>query len=192
MKTRAESGCDDSSFAESSLYLSQLDSAPASFTDLGVSPKLIGPLKQQGASTPFPIQKATLPDTLDGRDVLGRGRTGSGKTLAFSIPLVSRLAGLTASGSPIARHSSPGAPRGLVLAPTRELASQIVATIEPLAEAAKLRVTTIVGGVSKVPQVKQLRRGVDIVVATPGRLEDLKSQGEVRLDDVVVCRGHRT
>lgn len=186
MKTRAESGCDDSSFAESSLYLSQLDSAPASFTDLGVSPKLIGPLKQQGASTPFPIQQATLPDTLDGRDVLGRGRTGSGKTLAFSIPLVSRLAGLTASGSPIARHSSPGAPRGLVLAPTRELASQIVATIEPLAEAAKLRVTTIVGGVSKVPQVKQLRRGVDIVVATPGRLEDLKSQGEVRLDDVAV------
>ncbi|WP_341727979.1 DEAD/DEAH box helicase [Brooklawnia sp.] len=167
--------------------MSQLvDSAPASFTTLGVSSKLIGPLKQQGASTPFPIQTATLPDTLEGRDVLGRGRTGSGKTLAFSIPLVSRLAGLTPSGSEIARRSSPGAPRGLVLAPTRELASQIVATIQPLADAAMLRVTTIVGGVSKAPQVRQLRRGVDIVVATPGRLEDLKSDGELRLDDVAV------
>ena len=88
---------------------------------MGVCAQLIGPLKQQGASTPFPIQTATLPDTLSGRDVLGRGRTGSGKTLAFSIPLVSRLAGLTPSGNKISRHSSPGAPRGLVLAPTREL-----------------------------------------------------------------------
>lgn len=148
--------------------------------------KLIDPLKQQGASTPFPIQTATLPDTLGGRDVLGRGRTGSGKTLAFSIPLVSRLAGLTSSGNRITRHSSPGAPRGLVLAPTRELASQIVATIQPLADAAKLRVMTVVGGVSKAPQVRQLRRGADIVVATPGRLEDLKSEGELRLDDVAV------
>ena len=153
---------------------------------MGVCAQLIGPLKQQGASTPFPIQTATLPDTLSGRDVLGRGRTGSGKTLAFSIPLVSRLAGLTPSGNKISRHSSPGAPRGLVLAPTRELASQIVATIQPLADAAKLRVTTVVGGVSKVNQVRQLRRGVDIVVATPGRLEDLKSDGELRLDDVAV------
>ncbi|MFT4108618.1 DEAD/DEAH box helicase, partial [Propionicimonas sp.] len=95
---------------------------PTSFASLGVPTALIDPLFQRGISTPFPIQSATLPDTLAGRDVLGRGRTGSGKTLAFSLPLVARLAGLAPAGPRIARASRPGAPRGLVLAPTRELA----------------------------------------------------------------------
>ena len=105
------------------------DSALASFASLGVPTALIDPLFQRGISTPFPIQSATLPDTLAGRDVLGRGRTGSGKTLAFSLPLVARLAGLVPSAATIARRSRPGAPRGLVLAPTRELANQIVAAV---------------------------------------------------------------
>ncbi|MGC3952845.1 MAG: DEAD/DEAH box helicase [Propionicimonas sp.] len=157
---------------------------PASFASLGVPTKLIAPLTQQGIDSPFPIQAATLPDTLDGRDVLGRGRTGSGKTLAFSLPLVARLAGLVSGVS--ARPARPGAPRGLILAPTRELANQILATINPLANAAGLRVMTIFGGVSQTGQVRQLRRGVDIVVATPGRLEDLMGQGEVRLDAVAI------
>ncbi|MEA5117152.1 MAG: DEAD/DEAH box helicase [Propionicimonas sp.] len=157
---------------------------PATFASLGVPTRLIAPLTQQGINAPFPIQTATLPDTLDGRDVLGRGRTGSGKTLAFSLPLVARLAGLVPGVA--ARPSRPGAPRGLVLAPTRELANQILATIEPLAVAAGLRVMTIFGGVSQAGQVRQLRRGVDIVVATPGRLEDLMGQGEVRLDAVAI------
>ena len=164
--------------------MSRTDSAPASFASLGVPTTLSRPLTQQGISTPFPIQTATLPDTLAGRDVLGRGRTGSGKTLAFSLPLVARLAGLVPSTA--AKQSRSGAPRGLVLAPTRELANQILATIAPLATAANLRVMTIFGGVSQAGQVRQLRRGVDIVVATPGRLEDLMSQGEVRLDAVEI------
>nr|WP_300151474.1 DEAD/DEAH box helicase [Propionicimonas sp.] len=166
--------------------MSHSDRALPSFASLGVPTALIDPLSQRGVSTPFPIQSATLPDTLAGRDVLGRGRTGSGKTLAFSLPLVARLAGLVPSGSPIARRSRPGAPRGLVLAPTRELANQIVATLEPLAAAARLSVMTIFGGVSQTGQVRRLRQGVDIVVATPGRLEDLMGQGHVRLDDVAV------
>ncbi|UJP41615.1 DEAD/DEAH box helicase [Cellulomonas palmilytica] len=132
----------------------------------------------------FPIQEATLPDTLRGRDVLGRGRTGSGKTLAFSLPLVARLAGLV-PGTTMVRHV-PSRPTGLVLAPTRELATQIAATLEPLAKAARLSVTTIFGGVSQRPQESALKGGVDIVVACPGRLEDLMKQGVISLADVQI------
>ena len=164
--------------------MSRTEYAPASFASLGVPAALTRPLAEQGIDAPFPIQTATLPDTLAGRDVLGRGRTGSGKTLAFSLPLVARLAGLTSS-LPV-KPVRPGAPRGLVLAPTRELANQILATVEPLAAAAKLRVMTVFGGVSQAGQVRKLRGGVDIVVATPGRLEDLMAQGEVRLDSVAI------
>jgi superfamily II DNA/RNA helicase len=166
--------------------LSHSDRALPSFASLGVPTALLDPLSQRGVSTPFPIQSATLPDTLAGRDVLGRGRTGSGKTLAFSLPLVARLARLVPSDAGIARRSRPGAPRGLVLAPTRELANQIVATLEPLAAAARLSVMTIFGGVNQSGQVRRLRQGVDIVVATPGRLEDLMGQGHLRLDDIAV------
>ncbi|MGE0218938.1 DEAD/DEAH box helicase [Mycolicibacterium sp.] len=146
-----------------------------SFADLGVPAALTGVLAERGISAPFPIQSATLPDALAGRDVLGRGKTGSGKTLAFSIPLVAALTG---------RRSKPSRPSGLVLAPTRELATQITATLQPLAAAAGLSVTTIFGGVSQSRQVSALRSGVDIVVACPGRLEDLMRQKLISLDDV--------
>ncbi len=158
----------------------------ATFGSLGVPAQLVAPLARSGVQSPFPIQSDTLPDTLAGRDVLGRGRTGSGKTLAFALPLVSRLAGLVPSGAQIPRHTRAGHPRGLVLAPTRELANQIRATIDPLAAAAGLSVMTIFGGVRQSGQVRELRRGTDIVVATPGRLEDLMGQGLVHLDEVVV------
>ncbi len=143
-------------------------------------------LHQRGIDSPFPIQTATLADTLAGRDVLGRGRTGSGKTLAFSLPLVARLAGLVSSGSGVAGRRHANAPRGLVLAPTRELANQILATVEPLAAAAGLKVMVIFGGVNQSGQVRRLRQGVDIVVATPGRLEDLMGQGHLHLDEVAI------
>ncbi|AKN18703.1 DEAD/DEAH box helicase [Mycobacterium haemophilum DSM 44634] len=147
------------------------------FADLGVGTPLVGVLTAAGITHPFPIQVQTLPDTLAGRDVLGRGKTGSGKTLAFSIPLVSRLS---------ASKRSPSRPSGLVLAPTRELATQITATLEPLAAAYNLRVTTIFGGVSQNRQVIALKSGVDIVVACPGRLEDLMKQRLISLDSVEV------
>ena len=151
----------------------------ASFADLGVPPALVASLAQRGLTDPFPIQSATLVDTLAGRDVLGRGKTGSGKTLAFAIPMVARLA---ASGA----RRAPKRPRGLVLAPTRELALQIAATIDPLAAAAGLRTTVIFGGVPQGRQVTALTNGVDVVIACPGRLEDLMRQREVDLGSVEV------
>ena len=147
-----------------------------SFADLGVGEPMINVLAAQGIATPFPIQVATLPDTLAGRDALGRGKTGSGKTLAFCIPLVDRLARM--------RH--PLGPNGLVLVPTRELASQIAAVLEPLAAAYNLKVTTIFGGVPQSRQVAALRSGIDIVVACPGRLEDLMKQRMISLDTIEV------
>ena len=145
-----------------------------SFADLGVGEPLIKVLAARGIASPFPIQVETLPDTLAGRDVLGRGKTGSGKTLAFSIPLVTRLAQM--------RH--PSRPTGLVLAPTRELATQIAAVLEPLAAAHNLKVTTIFGGVPQNRQVAALKSGIDIVVACPGRLEDLMRQRIISLETV--------
>jgi superfamily II DNA/RNA helicase len=147
------------------------------FADLGVRATLVGVLAAAGITLPFPIQVQTLPDTLAGRDVLGRGKTGSGKTLAFSIPLVSRLS---------AGKRRPSRPSGLVLAPTRELATQISATLEPLAAACNLRVTTIFGGVPQNRQVAALKSGIDIVVACPGRLEDLMKQRLISLDAVEI------
>ena len=151
---------------------------PATFASLGVDADLVADLDARGFSAPFPIQTATLPDTLAGRDVLGRGRTGSGKTLAFALPLVQRLAeeDMARAGHPI----------GLVLAPTRELALQIAEVIEPLARVVDMDVTTIFGGVSAKPQEKALKDGVDVVVACPGRLLDLMGQGLVSLDEVEI------
>jgi superfamily II DNA/RNA helicase len=150
-----------------------------SFADLGVPSPLLDVLGSAGITTPTPIQSATLPDALTGRDVLGRGRTGSGKTYAFCIPLVARLA---ASGGRRARNS----PRGLILAPTRELARQINETLEPLATSMGLKTTVIFGGVSQGRQVDALNRGVDIVVACPGRLEDLMGQKHCRMDSIEI------
>jgi len=128
---------------------------------------------------PTPIQAATLPDSLAGRDVLGRGRTGSGKTYAFLLPLVARL-----TAPP--RRTRPGAPRALVLVPTRELAGQVDAALKPLAATAGLRSRTVFGGVGQGPQVSALKAGVDIVIACPGRLEDLIGQGHCNLGDVEI------
>ena len=149
------------------------------FADLGVPSPIVAALAADGKTTAFPIQEHTLPDSLAGRDVLGRGKTGSGKTLAFSIPLVARLA---AAG----RKRTPGRPTGLILAPTRELATQIATALTPMADAMGLKVTTVFGGVKQAGQERAMRAGVDIVVACPGRLEDLMGQRIVSLDDVAV------
>jgi superfamily II DNA/RNA helicase len=140
---------------------------------------VLAELNRQGLVAPFPIQAATLSSTLLGRDVLGRGRTGSGKTLAFSLPLVSVL---SRSG----RARSTKAPRALVLAPTRELATQIHRALEPFAKALGLRSTVVFGGVGQNPQVEALKNGVDVLVACPGRLEDLIKQGHADLSKVEV------
>ena len=163
----------------------QNNSTPASTPDaptfraLGVPEAVVRELDRQGLATAFPIQAATLPVTLAGGDVLGRGRTGSGKTLAFGIPTVAQIANSRSSRQPMR-------PRGLVLVPTRELANQVLATIEPLAGALGLRATVVYGGVRQGAQVAALRRGVDVLVATPGRLEDLVSQGLCDLGAVEV------
>jgi superfamily II DNA/RNA helicase len=149
----------------------------ATFASLGVPAPLVAVLDDDGITTPFPIQAATLPDALAGRDILGRAQTGSGKTLGFALPLAARLAG----GRTLA-----GRPRGLVLVPTRELATQVHAVLKPLARATGLWVTTIYGGVSQGPQVNALRRRTDIIVATPGRLADLIGQGHCDLSDVEI------
>lgn len=153
--------------------------SPVSFASLGLPAPLVAVLEAQGITSPFPIQAATLPATLAGRDVLGRGRTGSGKTLAFALPVVARLAGSSS-------RRLPRRPRALVLAPTRELASQISAVLSPLAAASGLSCATVFGGVSDVPQKRALSAGVDVLVACPGRLADLISQGALSLEGVEV------
>ncbi len=157
----------------------QSPSTSAGFADLGVPADLVATMAADGITSPFPIQTATLPDSLAGRDVLGRGRTGSGKTYAFALPVVARL---SASG----RKRQPGRPRALILAPTRELASQIDATVAPLAKAMGLRTATVFGGVRPGPQQQALRSGVDILIACPGRLEDHLRGGFVKLDAVEI------
>ncbi|OLM30353.1 ATP-dependent RNA helicase [Pseudonocardia sp. Ae717_Ps2] len=148
-----------------------------SFAALGLPERLTTALAEQGFTAPFPVQAATLPDTLAGRDLLGRGQTGSGKTLAFGLALLARLAG---------ERSRPTAPRGLVLVPTRELATQVVEVLKPLAKAVDLRVTDIVGGMSMNKQVAELRRGIDLLVATPGRLSDHLQQRTCDLSEVTI------
>ena len=149
------------------------------FADLGVPAPLVDVLASQGKNDAFPIQADTLPDTLAGRDVLGRGKTGSGKTLAFSLPLVARLAGKN-------DRRRGRKPRALVLAPTRELANQIDEVIKPLAQPFGLVTTTVYGGVNQKRQVDALNAGVDILVACPGRLEDLIGQGFANLGDIEI------
>ncbi|WP_285115686.1 DEAD/DEAH box helicase [Leifsonia sp. fls2-241-R2A-40a] len=151
------------------------------FAELGVPTPLVAVLAADGKTTAFPIQADTLPDALAGKDVLGRGKTGSGKTIAFALPLVARLGTVLAGG-----RRRPGRPLALVLAPTRELATQIAATFRPLADAYGMRVSTVFGGVSQNKQVAELKAGVDVLVACPGRLEDLMKQGFVSLDAVEI------
>lgn len=162
------------------------------FTQLGVPDPLVEVLREDGKTTAFPIQQATLPDSLQGANILGRGRTGSGKTLAFSIPLVARLAenfvDLIKTGKKRNQNESGDipAPRAMILAPTRELVHQIDDVIAPLAAAYGMRTVTVYGGVRYQRQVSQLKQGAQIVLACPGRLEDLIRQGALTLEKVMV------
>lgn len=151
--------------------------APATFAELGLPAVLVQALRRDGIEMPFPIQAATTPDVLAGKDVLGRGPTGSGKTLAFGLPMLTRLAGGAAK---------PGRPRGLVLVPTRELAAQIERALDEPALALGLRVASVVGGAPIKRQADRLARGVDLLIATPGRLADLLAQGSADLSDVTI------
>ena len=155
------------------------DGPAPTFARLGVPPALVRALAERGITRAFPIQVASLPDSIAGRDVLGQGRTGSGKTVAFALPVIERV-----SERPERRR--PKRPRALVLVPTRELAVQVADTIDHLASAVHLKTMTVFGGVRYQGQLRKLERGVDVVIATPGRLEDLMSQGALRLDDVAV------
>jgi superfamily II DNA/RNA helicase len=148
-----------------------------SFADLDLPAPLLAALGREGMSEPFPIQGATLPNSLAGRDVLGRGRTGSGKTLAFGLATLARTAG---------RRAAPRQPLALVLVPTRELAQQVTDALTPYARAVQLRLATVVGGMSIGRQANALRAGAEIVVATPGRLKDLIGRGDCRLDEVAI------
>ncbi|MGW0146331.1 DEAD/DEAH box helicase [Streptomyces sp. NPDC004822] len=145
------------------------------FAGLDMPEALLKTLAAQGVTTPFPIQAATLPNSLAGRDLLGRGRTGSGKTLAFGLALLARTAGLRAQAK---------APLALVLVPTRELAQQVTDALAPYATSVNLRLTTVVGGLSITKQAGALRRGAEVLVATPGRLNDLVERGDCVLDQV--------
>ncbi|MDQ1649502.1 MAG: hypothetical protein QOG60_1559 [Frankiaceae bacterium] len=152
---------------------------PTPFTELGLPPKLVDALARVGLTTAFEIQARVLPDALAGRTLLGRARTGSGKTIAFGLPVLTRLA---SSG----QRRRPGAIRGLVLVPTRELAGQVVDALEPLGRSLGLRTLAVYGGASMGKQISALRGGVDLVVATPGRLVDLIERRSATLDSVEV------
>jgi superfamily II DNA/RNA helicase len=149
------------------------------FAAMGLPEALVGRLARDGITTPFPIQSATIPDALAGKDVLGRGQTGSGKTLAFGLPTLARLADGT--------KAAPRRPRALVMVPTRELAMQVSDALEPLVHVLGLRHKLVAGGLSYTTQINALNRGLDVLIATPGRLKDLIERGAVELGDIEVC-----
>ncbi|MET7934846.1 DEAD/DEAH box helicase [Streptomyces sp. NPDC005322] len=149
--------------------------AAATFGELDMPVELLKVLTSLGMNKPFPIQAATLPNALAGRDVLGRGRTGSGKTLAFGLALLARTAG---------QRAEPRQPLALILVPTRELAQQVTDALTPYARSLKLRLATVVGGMSIGRQAGALRAGAEVLVATPGRLKDLIERKDCRLDRV--------
>ena len=197
---------DEDTLAAASEAMGEEEERPLTFAELGVPGPLVRVLAADDKKTAFPIQADTLPDSLAGRDILGRGRTGSGKTLAFSIPLVARLGEVDAGEyenmsqfrHEVNRVKQAHAeerraddfvphPRGLVLAPTRELANQINDVLMPLAQIYGINTTTVYGGVRYARQIRDLQAGADIVVACPGRLEDLIEQGALTLDKVEVA-----
>jgi len=155
---------------------------PTTFAALGLPDALVTALAARGITGPFAIQSRALPDALSGRDVLGKAQTGSGKTLAFGLPALTRLAGRSAGRA----RPRPKAPRALVLVPTRELAVQVADVLQPLGRAVNVTVTTVYGGVSIGRQIDIVGRGVDLVVATPGRLIDLLDRGACTLDDIEI------
>ncbi|MBL1096005.1 DEAD/DEAH box helicase [Streptomyces coffeae] len=148
------------------------------FADLGLPEQIVRKLAQNGVTTPFPIQAATIPDAMAGSDILGRGRTGSGKTLSFGLPLLTTLAG---------GHTEKKRPRGLILTPTRELAMQVSDALQPYGDVLGLRLKVVCGGTSMGNQITALERGVDILVATPGRLRDIIDRGAASLDKIQVA-----
>ena len=149
------------------------------FAGLGLTERLVERLARDGITTPFPIQSATIPDALAGMDILGRGQTGSGKTLAFGLPMLSRLAD--------GEKARPRRPRALVLVPTRELAMQVSDALEPLVHVLGLRHKLVAGGLSYTTQISALNRGVDLLIATPGRLKDLIERDAVQLRDIQIA-----
>jgi superfamily II DNA/RNA helicase len=160
---------------------------PITFRALGLPPDLVSALASRGIEEPFAIQARALPDALAGRDVLGRGQTGSGKTLAFGLPMLTRLASPAQDGTGRRAAGRPGrAPRGLVIVPTRELARQVAGVLGPLGRPLGLFTLTVYGGAGIGRQIDQLRRGTDVVVATPGRLIDLMERGAVSLAGIEV------
>lgn len=161
----------------SSLSNAISDVSSRTFSDLSLSAPLVKALERQGIVNPTPVQNAVIPDALSGQNVLARARTGSGKTLAFGVPVLVALAGGT---------SRPKAPRGLIILPTRELATQVREALDPLAEVLGLRLATVYGGTSIDRQIKRLRSGVDVVIATPGRLTDLIERRTCTLDDIQI------
>ncbi|WP_205705949.1 DEAD/DEAH box helicase, partial [Kineococcus indalonis] len=168
------------SATEQALTAAELVEVPElTFAELGLPAELVAALERRGMTAPFAIQSRTLPDGIAGRDILGRARTGSGKTLGFGLPMLARLA---AAGRP----RITGAPRGLVLVPTRELAMQVADALRPLGDALDLRMSVVVGGVPYGRQISALQRGVDVLIATPGRLVDLIERDAVSLAEVDV------
>ncbi|NED96022.1 DEAD/DEAH box helicase [Phytoactinopolyspora alkaliphila] len=153
------------------------DPTGSAFSSMGVPDRVVKILGVDGITEPTAVQAAVIPDAIAGRDVLGRARTGSGKTLAFGLPILAKLAG---------EKSRPNLPRALIVVPTRELAGQVATALEPLAEALQLRMVTVYGGSPYDRQIRRLDRGADIVVATPGRLDDLVRRGACRLDDIQI------
>ncbi|KUM79707.1 DEAD/DEAH box helicase [Streptomyces curacoi] len=155
------------------------DAAPeATFGDLGLPEGVVRKLAQNGVTVPFPIQAATIPDALAGKDILGRGRTGSGKTLSFGLPTLARL-----SGGRTEKHR----PRAVILTPTRELAMQVADALQPYGDQLGLKMKVVCGGTSMGNQIYALERGVDVLVATPGRLRDIINRGACSLEDVEVA-----
>ncbi|WP_406254931.1 DEAD/DEAH box helicase [Streptomyces chartreusis] len=148
------------------------------FADLGLPEGVVRKLAQNGVTTPFPIQAATIPDALAGKDILGRGRTGSGKTLSFGLPTLARL-----SGGRTEKHK----PRAVILTPTRELAMQVADALQPYGDQLGLKMKVVCGGTSMGNQIYALERGVDVLVATPGRLRDIINRGACSLEDVEVA-----
>ncbi|MFD8193442.1 DEAD/DEAH box helicase [Streptomyces wuyuanensis] len=151
------------------------DAPEATFGDLGLPEGVVRKLAQNGVTVPFPIQAATIPDALAGKDILGRGRTGSGKTLSFGLPLLATLAG---------GHTEKKKPRGVILTPTRELAMQVADALQPYGDVVGLKMKVVCGGTSMGNQIYALERGVDILVATPGRLRDIINRGACSLESV--------
>ncbi|MFI6661807.1 DEAD/DEAH box helicase [Streptomyces sp. NPDC050523] len=154
------------------------DAPEATFADLGLPEGVVRKLAQNGVTTPFPIQAATIPDALAGKDILGRGRTGSGKTLSFGLPTMARLA-----GGRTEKHK----PRAVILTPTRELAMQVADALQPYGDVLGLKMKVVCGGTSMGNQIYALERGVDILVATPGRLRDIINRGACSLENVEVA-----